>query len=66
MGHDVEKEAAVHASLRFVHSGAIVGLGSGSTATDEWRTSIREPLGGCQVPDKCPLFFGGFESRQES
>jgi ribose 5-phosphate isomerase A len=34
MNHDVEKEAAARASLRFVHDGAIVGLGSGSTATD--------------------------------
>ena len=37
MGHDVEKEAAARASLRFVHNGAIVGLGSGSTATDVLR-----------------------------
>jgi ribose 5-phosphate isomerase A len=34
MAHNVEKEAAARASLRFVHDGAIVGLGSGSTATD--------------------------------
>jgi ribose 5-phosphate isomerase A len=34
MNHDVEKEAAARASLSFVHDGAIVGLGSGSTATD--------------------------------
>lgn len=34
MAHGVEKEAAARASLRFVRDGAIVGLGSGSTATD--------------------------------
>jgi ribose 5-phosphate isomerase len=34
MAHDVEKEAAARASLRFARDGAIVGLGSGSTATD--------------------------------
>ena len=34
MAHDAEKEAAARASLRFVRDGAIVGLGSGSTATD--------------------------------
>jgi ribose 5-phosphate isomerase A len=34
MDHDAEKEGAARASLRFVHDGAIVGLGSGSTATD--------------------------------
>ena len=34
MAHDVEKEAAARASLRFVRDGAIVGLGSGSTATE--------------------------------
>jgi len=32
MTHDLEKEAAAHASLRFVRDGNIVGLGSGSTA----------------------------------
>jgi ribose 5-phosphate isomerase A len=32
MAHDQEKEAAARASLRFVRDGAIVGLGSGSTA----------------------------------
>jgi len=34
MAHDLEKEATARASIRFVHDGAIVGLGSGSTATD--------------------------------
>ena len=34
MAHNVEKEAAARASLRFVRDGAVVGLGSGSTATD--------------------------------
>jgi ribose 5-phosphate isomerase A len=34
MAHGVEKEAAARASLRFVRDGGIVGLGSGSTATD--------------------------------
>jgi ribose 5-phosphate isomerase A len=34
MARDAEKEAAARASLRFVRDGAIVGLGSGSTATD--------------------------------
>jgi ribose 5-phosphate isomerase A len=29
---DLEKEAAAHASLRFVHDGNVVGLGTGSTA----------------------------------
>jgi ribose 5-phosphate isomerase A len=37
MDHDAEKEAVARASLRFVHDGAIVGLGSGSTATDAVR-----------------------------
>jgi len=32
MAHDLEKEAAAHASVRFVRDGNIVGLGSGSTA----------------------------------
>jgi len=32
MAHDLEKEAAAHASVRFVSDGNIVGLGSGSTA----------------------------------
>jgi ribose 5-phosphate isomerase A len=32
MAHDLEKEAAAHASVRFVRDGDIVGLGSGSTA----------------------------------
>jgi ribose 5-phosphate isomerase A len=33
MGNDQEKEAAARASLRFIESGQIVGLGTGSTAT---------------------------------
>ena len=37
MPHDVEKEVAARASLRFVRDGAVVGLGSGSTATDVLR-----------------------------
>lgn len=37
MAHHVEKEAAARASLRFVHDGAIVGLGSGSTASEVLR-----------------------------
>jgi ribose 5-phosphate isomerase A len=37
MAHDVEKEAAARASLRFIRDGAVVGLGSGSTATDVLR-----------------------------
>jgi ribose 5-phosphate isomerase A len=37
MAHDVEKEAAARASLRFVRDGAVVGLGSGSTATNVLR-----------------------------
>jgi ribose 5-phosphate isomerase A len=32
MANDAEKEAAARASLRFVHDGDIVGLGTGSTA----------------------------------
>src|ERR1700737_3495566 len=32
MANDQEKEAAAHASLRFVRDGDIVGLGTGSTA----------------------------------
>jgi len=32
MANDLEKEAAARASLRFVHDGNIVGLGTGSTA----------------------------------
>ncbi len=32
MANDQEKEAAAHASLRFVKDGDVVGLGSGSTA----------------------------------
>lgn len=33
MSNDQEKEAAARASLRFIQSGQVVGLGSGSTAT---------------------------------
>ena len=33
MANDLEKEAAAHASLRFVKDGQVVGLGTGSTAT---------------------------------
>lgn len=33
MGNDSEKEMAARASLKYVHDGQIVGLGSGSTAT---------------------------------
>src|SRR5579864_5609067 len=33
MGNDSEKEVAARASLKYVHDGQIVGLGSGSTAT---------------------------------
>lgn len=33
MAHDLEKDAAAHASLGFVRDGDLVGLGSGSTAT---------------------------------
>jgi ribose 5-phosphate isomerase A len=33
MANDREKEAAARASLKFVHEGDIVGLGTGSTAT---------------------------------
>jgi ribose 5-phosphate isomerase A len=33
MANEAEKEAAARASLRFVHDGDIVGLGTGSTAT---------------------------------
>ncbi len=32
MAHDLEKEAAARASLRFVQDGYVVGLGTGSTA----------------------------------
>jgi len=32
MSHDLEKEAAARASMRFVSDGCVVGLGSGSTA----------------------------------
>jgi ribose 5-phosphate isomerase A len=33
MAHDTEKEAAARGSLKYIHDGQIVGLGSGSTAT---------------------------------
>jgi ribose 5-phosphate isomerase A len=33
MANDAEKEAAARSSLRFVHDGDILGLGTGSTAT---------------------------------
>jgi ribose 5-phosphate isomerase A len=33
MAHDLEKEAAARASMRFVSDGQVVGLGTGSTAT---------------------------------
>jgi ribose 5-phosphate isomerase A len=33
MTHEKEKEAVARSSLRFVHDGDVVGLGSGSTAT---------------------------------
>ena len=32
MANEEEKEAAARASLKFVHNGDIVGLGTGSTA----------------------------------
>src|SRR4051794_24563379 len=32
MANDQEKEAAAKASLRFIHDGDVVGLGTGSTA----------------------------------
>lgn len=37
MGNDQEKELAARASLRFVHDGNVVGLGSGSTASQAVR-----------------------------
>jgi ribose 5-phosphate isomerase A len=37
MPHDAEKEVAARASLDFIRDGAVVGLGSGSTATDVLR-----------------------------
>lgn len=49
MGHDVEKEAAARASLRFVHNGAIVGLGSGSTATDVLRLLAERVRTGLEI-----------------
>jgi ribose 5-phosphate isomerase A len=33
MAHEADKEAAARASLKYVHDGQIVGLGTGSTAT---------------------------------
>ena len=33
MANEAEKEAAARASLKYVHDGQIVGLGTGSTAT---------------------------------
>jgi ribose 5-phosphate isomerase A len=48
MANSEEKEAAARASLRFIHDGQVVGLGSGSTATffikllgDEVRKGLR-------------------------
>lgn len=49
MAHDAEKEAAARASLRFVHDGAIVGLGSGSTAADVVRMLGEQVRAGLRI-----------------
>jgi ribose 5-phosphate isomerase A len=49
MAHDLEKEAAARASLRFVRDGAIVGLGSGSTAADFVRLLAQRVRAGLKI-----------------
>ena len=57
MAIDKEKEAAARASLRFIHQGNIVGLGTGSTAVYAVRLlgeRVRDGLGIRGIPTSLP------------
>jgi len=49
MTKDEEKQAAARASLRFVKDGEVVGLGSGSTATDAVRLLVEQVRSGLKI-----------------
>jgi ribose 5-phosphate isomerase A len=49
MTKDEEKQAAARASLRFVKNGEVVGLGSGSTATDAVRLLVEQVRSGLKI-----------------
>ena len=49
MANDAEKEAAARASLKYVHDGQVVGLGSGSTATFAIRLLGERVRGGLKI-----------------
>ena len=49
MANDAEKEAAARASLKYVHDGQVVGLGSGSTATIAIRLLGERVRGGLKI-----------------
>lgn len=49
MANDAEKEAAARASLKYVHEGQIVGLGTGSTATIAIRLLGEQVRGGLKI-----------------
>ena len=49
MSVDMEKQAAAQASMRFVHDGNIVGLGSGSTAAYAVRFLAERVRGGLKI-----------------
>ena len=49
MTKDEEKRAAARASLRFVKNGEVVGLGSGSTATDAVRLLVEQVRSGLKI-----------------
>jgi ribose 5-phosphate isomerase A len=49
MTKDEEKQAAARASLRFVSNGQVVGLGSGSTATDAVRLLVEQVRSGLKI-----------------
>jgi ribose 5-phosphate isomerase A len=49
MANDAEKEAAARASLKYVHDGQVVGLGTGSTATFAIRLLGERVRGGLKI-----------------
>jgi ribose 5-phosphate isomerase A len=49
MANDAEKEAAARASLKYVHEGQVVGLGTGSTATIAIRLLGERVRGGLKI-----------------
>ncbi|HEX8815155.1 MAG TPA: ribose-5-phosphate isomerase RpiA [Terriglobales bacterium] len=49
MAHDLEKEAAARASLKFVQDGMVVGLGTGSTAAFMVRMLAERVQAGLQI-----------------